>query len=781
MATLPPYRAPVPLFLPAVTALLVLLVLFIFGVREQRQLAEASTEQIISQRENIAHIVAEAMEADLQAAEASARRFARDLAVNLEAPLPTAASQFEHWLQALPDGSIRSRRDRFDPATDAGIWIPNYLQPDAQLREFFVRAKMLTELYGRGAHGQVFADTWILPAASGIIIFWPEEPEFVFQATADYDYRNTEWLTAANPVNNPHRHAYWTKLAFDPVPKVWMLSAVAPLYWRGEWFGSVGHDLPLARLLAKTNLLRQQPGSAFVLVTADNIVAASDIHAEAIQASNGELKADALPNPLWQQAIAAARADGSKQQHLRVDLPGHVAFVSRIRAQDWLLVNLLPLAPITERIESSFGNLRNIAVGTLLLELLIATAILAWSHHRSRQYFSHLAAVQQQLLYSEAHYRTLVANIPGMVYRCANDADWTMAFVSPAAFELTGYPAEEFVNNGVRSYASIIHPDDVQAVSDAVQRALAQRRPFVIEYRIRCRDGRERWVLEHGRAVYVDSEAQALEGVILDVTPLKQAEKALRELNASLEQKVEQRTGELRTAIKELETFNYAVSHDLRAPLRHVTSYLALLAEELAGSGDETVQDLLQRCQRALQRMHEMISGMLSLAQLGREALVLTRVDLTAMVQELLQELPAAQRDAVRFDIGPLPVLQADRVLLRQVLHNLLDNAIKYSSSQSAPMVSIHDCTPGSAASEYIIEVRDNGVGFDASYSDKLFLLFHRLHSPSEFPGSGVGLALSAKILQLHGGRIWAQSEQGKGASFFIALPKQPAQAVATS
>ena len=776
MAHVPPYRPPVPLFVPALTAVLALLILFVFGVREQHQLAAASTEQIIGQRQNIAQIVAEAMEDDLQAAEASARRFARDLAVNLEAPLEVSPNQFENWIQRLPDGSSRSRRDRFDPTTDAGIWLPNYLQVDARLREFFVRAKTLTELYGRGAHGQVFVDTWILPAVSGIIIFWPDEPEFVYQATADFDYRDTEWLTGANPSNNPHRHVFWTKLAYDPVPKVWMLSAVAPLYWRGEWFGSVGHDVPLEKLLARTDLLRQQPGSAFVLVTAENIVAASDVHADAIQASNGELKAEALPNPLWQQAIAAARADAGKHPHLRVTLPGHVAFVSRIRPHGWLLVNLLPLAPITERIDSSFNHLRNIAIGTLLLELLIATGVLAWSHHRARQYFANLATIQQQLAHSEAHYRTLVANIPGMVYRCANDADWTMEFVSPAALELTGYRAEEFVNNSVRSYASVIHAADQPRVADTVQQALEQRRPFVIEYRIQCADGRLRWVLEHGRAVYHDGTVLALEGVILDVSPLKAAEAALQELNTSLELKVEQRTAELRTAVKELETFNYAVSHDLRAPLRHVTSYLSLLADELAEHDSESVRDLLQRCQRALQRMNEMIAGMLALAQLGQHALVPTRVDLTAMVQELIQEIPAAQQTNLRLDIGPLPVVQADRVLLRQVLHNLIDNAIKYSSAQPQPMISIHDCTAGSNAGEQVIEIRDNGVGFDASYSDKLFLLFHRLHSPNEFPGTGVGLALSAKILQLHGGRIWAQSEPGKGASFFFALPKQARQ-----
>ncbi|QGX39324.1 ATP-binding protein [Permianibacter aggregans] len=772
MDSAPAYRPPVPLFLPALTAVLALTVLFVFGVREQQQLTGSSVERIVGQREQIAQIVAEAIEADLRAAESSVRRFAHDLSVNLEAPVEVPDAVFEQHFQALPDGSVRSRRDRFDPNTEAGVWIPRYVSLDSRLREFFVRAKTITELYGRGAHGQVFVDTWILPAVSGIVIHWPEEPEFVFQATADFDYRDTEWMTGAMPEQNPHRHVFWTKLAYDPVPKVWMLSAVAPLYWRGEWFGSVGHDVPLAKVLARTDLLRQQPGSQFVLITADDVVAASDVHADAIQASGGVLKVSELPNPLWQQAIAQARMDAPNATHTRLVLADHVAFVSRIREQNWLLVNLMPLQPITERIEHSFLNLRNIAVGTLLLELLIATGVLAWSHRLSQQYFANLNQMQQKLAVSEAHYRTLVANIPGMVYRCSNDADWTMSFVSTAAIELTGYPAEDFIGNQVRSYASVIYPADREQVDSSVQQALARKQPFVLEYRIVHRDGEIRWVLEHGRAVTVDNEVQALEGVILDISPLKQAEAKLHELNFSLEEQVNMRTTELRMAIKDLETFNYAVSHDLRAPLRHCTSYLSMIKDELAGHESADLQEWIKRCEQAVLRMNEMIGGMLALAQLGREALKPSKVDLSALVQELISELPDSVRSTISFDIGPLPVVQADHVLLRQVFHNVLDNAVKYSTGKERPVIHIHERSSESQNSEYVIEIRDNGIGFDANYSDKLFLLFHRLHRSSDFPGTGVGLALSAKILSLHGGRIWAQSELGKGASFFVALPR---------
>lgn len=611
----------------------------------------------------------------------------------------------------------------------------------------------------------------MLPSVSGNVIFWPDEPEYIFQATADFDYRETEWVAGARPERNLHRRVYWTPLSFDPVPSVWMLSAVAPLYRHGEWFGSVGHDVPLARLLARTELLRQQEGSRFILLTGDDTVAASDQYAELIQQKQGALTLGELPDPLWHQAVSSARSSQQAPRHQRVGMDGHVAFVSRINGQNWTLINLIPLTPISERIGNSFANLRNIALVTLLLEFLIATALLAWSHHRNKQLFTQLDGVQQKLSESERHYRNLVANIPGMVYRCANDVDWTMEFVSVSAVELTGYPAEDFLGNSVRSYASIIHPADRERVFDDVQRALDERRSFSLEYRIFHRDDSVRWVLERGRGVYRDDTLLALEGVILDVTPLKVAEAGLRELNSTLESKVEQRTAQLRAAIKELEMFNYAVSHDLRAPVRHVSAYLGMLETELMPVANDAQRELMQRCQRALKRMSEMIAGMLSLAQLGSEGLSPARVDVGVMVRELIQELPAAVRGRVEFDLGPLPMLVADRVLLRQVLHNLIDNAIKYSSGRDPARISIRSLPMAEAANECVLEVRDNGVGFDALHADKLFLLFQRLHSGDAFPGTGVGLAVSAKIVELHGGRIWAESSPGEGASFFVALP----------
>ncbi|NQD35677.1 PAS domain-containing protein [Permianibacter sp. IMCC34836] len=788
MSAPPTLRQSVPPFLLAALAGLVLLVLFVVGWREQLRLAQEHAEQVIRQRQEIASIVADAIDSDLQQTARSANRFATDLERYLDRHAGRADNQidqrFAQQFARQSDGAIRSRPELFDGSRHAGLALPTFLQPDAGQRELFVLSQAFIESFGRGAEGQHFVDSWLLAAPGGEVIFWPDQPRFIYDAPADFDYRDTEWVTLTRPDRNPNRRVYWTKLAFDPVPQVWMLSAVAPLYWRGQWSGSVGHDVPLAALLARTELLRQQAGSQFILVTEEGVVAASDVYADAIKASQGTLTLPQLPDPIWQRvlsmasnAASEASAENAALRHQRIDIAQHVAFVSRIPEQRWLLVNLIPLAPVQAPIESSFTKLRLITMATLVLVLLIAAVLLAWTRRRGQQHISKLHGMQQQLAISEAHYRNLVANIPGMVYRCANDADWTMEFVSSAATELTGYPASDFLGNGVRSYASIIHPDDQQLVFERVQQGIAKEQAFSIEYRIQHRDGSWHCVLEHGRPVIHDNQLTALEGIILDVTPLKQAEAQLRELNSSLEQQVDARTAELRSAIKELESFNYAVSHDLRAPVRHVDGYLSLLQEALAAQPDAQCLDLITRSQRALKRMNEMISGLLSLAQLGRESLRRQAVDLQTMVQEIIHELPEASRQRLQLDIGPLPTVNADRVLLRQVLQNLIDNALKYSQRNPQSLLAIHetsaDADVENGAAEWVFEVADNGVGFDSQQATELFTLFHRLHPASEFPGTGVGLALCAKIIALHGGRIWAESAPGQGARFFFSLPRQ--------
>lgn len=245
---------------------------------------------------------------------------------------------------------------------------------------------------------------------------------------------------------------------------------------------------------------------------------------------------------------------------------------------------------------------------------------------------------------------------------------------------------------------------------------------------------------------------------------------ALVETHAALEQRVQERTAQLRAANTELEAFSYSVSHDLRAPLRHVSGFSGMLQEEYGPLMDPGAQRYLQKIQDGANRMGELIEDLLRMAQVGRKELVLAPTDLNLLLQNVLADLQSecAER-LVEWQIGKLPITECDAGLLKQVFINLLSNALKYSRRRELAIIEIGSFEEKGSL---VLFVRDNGAGFDPRYADKLFGVFQRLHRPDEFEGTGVGLATVKRIIQKHGGTLWAKSELEKGATFFFSLPK---------
>lgn len=263
-----------------------------------------------------------------------------------------------------------------------------------------------------------------------------------------------------------------------------------------------------------------------------------------------------------------------------------------------------------------------------------------------------------------------------------------------------------------------------------------------------------------------------LAGVIvmhLDVSARKQAQEDLQLLNARLEERVRQRTDQLTFANQELEAFSYSASHDLRTPLSAIDGYSSLLAKDLGVGASERSKHYLARIRAGVVQMGELIDALLSLARVSRSQLAWDPVDLSAMANALLDGL--REREPQRpVAITVEPGLQAtgDRRLLQQVMDNLLGNAWKFSSQTAQARIAF-SCTRDSAG-EAIYTVKDNGAGFDMAYADKLFAAFQRLHTIAEFAGTGIGLATAHRIITRHGGRIWAESVPGEGASFHFTL-----------
>jgi signal transduction histidine kinase len=249
------------------------------------------------------------------------------------------------------------------------------------------------------------------------------------------------------------------------------------------------------------------------------------------------------------------------------------------------------------------------------------------------------------------------------------------------------------------------------------------------------------------------------------------AEAAVRELNRDLEQRVQDRTLALEAANRELEAFAYSASHDLRAPLRHIGGFLELLRKRAGANLDAQSLHYFDAISGAAGRMATLIDDLLSFSRMGRCELSRGRVDLGALVQEVLRDLePETRGRIVRWQVGPLPVVTGDRAMLRVVLVNLLANAVKFTRPREAAEIAIEQ-TPG-PESEIVVAVRDNGVGFDMAYADRLFGVFERLHRATDFEGTGVGLANVRRIVLRHGGRAWAEGAVGRGATFYFSLPR---------
>jgi hypothetical protein len=242
----------------------------------------------------------------------------------------------------------------------------------------------------------------------------------------------------------------------------------------------------------------------------------------------------------------------------------------------------------------------------------------------------------------------------------------------------------------------------------------------------------------------------------------------LRLENAELARQVAQHTAELEASNKELESFTYSVSHDLRAPLRAIDAYAGMLVEDFGTQLPEAATELLGRINASVERMRELMDALIRFSRLGRQSLTMRNVNVSSLVQEVLEEFRQERKERqIDVRVGPLPDCLGDATLLKAALTNLVSNAFKFTRRKERAEIEI-GCREEEGRKTYF--VRDNGAGFDPRYAEKLFGVFQRLHRAEDFEGTGVGLSIVQRIIQRHGGRIWAEAELGKGATFYFTL-----------
>jgi len=390
------------------------------------------------------------------------------------------------------------------------------------------------------------------------------------------------------------------------------------------------------------------------------------------------------------------------------------------------------------------------SLGCVSAALLVGVASFLFyreSHHREH--------AEAELRRREALYRAVLSQFPnGAVLLFDTDLRYRLA-------EGQGLAEVGLSKAGLegRTIWEALPPETCAAIEPAYRDALAGQ-PTTFEVPFAGRD-----FSVHISPLVAGGERLGMV-VTQDITERKRAEDEVRRLNTELHQKIVEAT----SANQELEAFSYSVSHDLRAPIRHINGFVDMLQRRSAAALDETARRHLQTIARASRHMGQLIDDLLAFSRMGRGELMRSRVSLSSLTREAIEALrPELDGRSVEWKVDGLPDVTGDAALLRVVISNLLSNAVKYTRPRAQAVIEIGPAA--GAEGEVVVFVKDNGVGFEMQYADKLFGVFQRLHRSDEFEGTGIGLATVRRIVHRHGGRTWADASVDGGATFYVALP----------
>jgi len=443
-----------------------------------------------------------------------------------------------------------------------------------------------------------------------------------------------------------------------------------------------------------------------------------------------------------------------------------VAILGSPRAGGMVARRLLPVAilvPVALGWLRLMGEQAGLYATEFGLALMVSSsvALLLWFGRSTVLVLErHDTARENAYAFSES----LLASLPGVFCLC--DESGRLLRWNRALEEVSGYTTAEIA---ARPLLDFVAEEERTSFAERVRHGLATGWTDTDAVLV-AKDGLRTAYHFTGRRAEIEG-APCLIGIGVDISRRRAAEEQLVRLNAELEARVDERTAALVAANQELESFSYSVSHDLRAPLRAVDGYACILVEDHASRLDEEGRRVAGVVRSEAQRMSALIDDLLRFSRLSRQSMQVADVDMTALARSAFDEVTAADSGRhVRFVLPPLPAARGEAAMLRQVWVNLIGNAVKFTSRCAEPAVEVGGSRGDHELTYY---VRDNGVGFDMAYADKLFGVFQRLHGEGEFPGTGVGLALVKRVVGRHGGRVFAEARPGAGATFYFTLPLQ--------
>ena len=368
---------------------------------------------------------------------------------------------------------------------------------------------------------------------------------------------------------------------------------------------------------------------------------------------------------------------------------------------------------------------------------------------------------ESALTESEARFRMMADSAPVLIWVASSDK--LCNYFNKTWLEFTGRTMEQEFGNG---WTDDVHPDDLQRCLDIYAAAFEARQPFQIEFRLKRYDGEYRWLVNHGAPRFLsDGSFAGYIGSAIDITESRLAH-----------DKLARQAEDLTRSNADLEQFAFIASHDLQEPLRMVASYVQLLARRYPDKLDQEAQDFIVFAVEGVTRMQRLINGLLTYSLVGTDTGNLESVDCNQVLAEALTNLrPIIEESRARITHDPLPTITAFGSQIGQLLQNLIDNAIKFHS-ENLPEIHLRARRDGGY---WVFSVRDNGIGIAPEYFDKIFMIFKRLHSRDKYAGTGLGLAICKRIVERHHGRIWVESELGKGTTFYFTIPIKPEEKIA--